>query len=1060
VRGRSLADIIRRQGKMPEGRALEIARQMALAVQHACENGLIHRDIKPSNILITEETGEAKVSDFGVVKCLDTSDGERTQAGQVLGSPYYMAPEQAASAEDIDVRADLYGIGASMFHMVTGKKPFQSGAVTEVLLRRLREEFPDPKDSSRNVSDRMRELILRATHKDPRNRQQTPEELIEDIDLVSAGQMPRHGQPSRFFHEFQGAPASAGPEPHIDANTGTRPQDRTTSALAENAHQPAPVSAAPPADEPVDPTVEIAQQIVATRPVRPLRLTFLLLFSMLLMGGAAVGGYYTWLHWDQIDPHVKHWVSRLEELPDQITAEAPDAPSPPPASDAPQTVVGSNDGDDPSTADLVPDVNSQNASTNVPAEINLDPIPVETPQTDPDPLAGIPDAPSTVEEPDLQQRLDKARALLAQDKVGIALAFLHGVVNDFPDAADALALRAKARMATGREDERKKALDDLNEAISLAPRDHGILLVRARLHHDRKDWLKAEGDYGGVLALGGENTQARLGRAEARAATQQYPAALEDLQALLSRVPDHIEGRLLRAEILLKTDELDRSVADCDAVLKHVKDHPEALRLRGLACLAQDRYGQAKADLERAGAAQGDTDLRLALARATVGFADEVTDSRRAPAMEQAQKLLRDVLAERPNDPDARLATAWLLSLQARYVEALEQVNMVLKSGGENFETYLMRGRIHEQQNVLPKAIEDYDRAVQLAPRTPSTRLARARCRMKLGEYRKAEEDVTECIEAGWRKDDLYFVRGLAREAQGDLDGAYKDFDWVAENEPGRARGPVARARVERLTGKAEQALKTLTYAERRAKDSPQPSIAKGELLLELGRAEAALAALSRAVKLAPEQPDVLVVRGRAHAHLGQWEKSDQDFRSAVAINSRDGNTWLEWGLSEAARGRKTEALQKLHRAARYLKDDDPRLLRARGKLLLEQGLADDALRDLRKLVQLRSTESRSWQLRGQALLAKHLPKQALSDFRQALELNPGNIAALVGRAQAYLAMDDPAAAVEDLKRALALQHNSPKLHQTIADAYEAIGDRESRRLAQVHRQEAAQLQD
>ena len=139
-----------------------------------------------------------KVADFGLAKCLDyASEGDSTQAGDLLGTPQYMSPEQAVHPGEIDIRADLYATGATLYHMVTGQKPFGTGNFAAVMLRRISQPFPDPQDTNRNISDRMRELILRMTHRAIDERHQTPAELLKDLDRVIAGKMPKLGKAAR-----------------------------------------------------------------------------------------------------------------------------------------------------------------------------------------------------------------------------------------------------------------------------------------------------------------------------------------------------------------------------------------------------------------------------------------------------------------------------------------------------------------------------------------------------------------------------------------------------------------------------------------------------------------------------------------------------------------------------------------------------------------------------------------------------------------------------------------------------------------------------------------------
>ncbi|MHC4202434.1 MAG: serine/threonine-protein kinase, partial [Planctomycetota bacterium] len=136
VDGESVADRVRREGTVPEKEALEIARQVCLALDCAFKNGIVHRDIKPANILLTRG-GEAKLADLGVARHAET-EGVATR--RVFGTPYYMSPEQARGDAEIDTRSDIYSLGATLYHLLGGKPPFHGNAPKVVMTKQVSEE--------------------------------------------------------------------------------------------------------------------------------------------------------------------------------------------------------------------------------------------------------------------------------------------------------------------------------------------------------------------------------------------------------------------------------------------------------------------------------------------------------------------------------------------------------------------------------------------------------------------------------------------------------------------------------------------------------------------------------------------------------------------------------------------------------------------------------------------------------------------------------------------------------------------------------------------------------
>jgi serine/threonine-protein kinase len=168
VEGQTLAERLVQSGPLDEAEAADIGWQLADALDYAHRQGVVHRDVKPSNVLLTGD-GRALLTDFGVAQALD--DPALTRTGQTVGTPAYMAPEQASGEGTIDGRADLYSLGIVLYQMITGRTPFQ-GATPRVLYAHLYEP-PPPPSSIATVSPAMEAIILKALAKEPAGRYQT-----------------------------------------------------------------------------------------------------------------------------------------------------------------------------------------------------------------------------------------------------------------------------------------------------------------------------------------------------------------------------------------------------------------------------------------------------------------------------------------------------------------------------------------------------------------------------------------------------------------------------------------------------------------------------------------------------------------------------------------------------------------------------------------------------------------------------------------------------------------------------------------------------------------------
>ncbi len=183
VSGEDLKSTVNRLGRLSEGKILLIAKQICKGLAEAHRVDVIHRDLKPQNIMI-DRAGDVRIMDFGIARTLQPTG--LTETGMMIGTPDYMAPEQAVG-EPIDNRTDIYSLGVILFELATGRVPFKGDTAVSVALKHKTEAPPRPKNINPNISDRFNDLILKCLEKEKKDRYQSVDEILADIVAAEKG---------------------------------------------------------------------------------------------------------------------------------------------------------------------------------------------------------------------------------------------------------------------------------------------------------------------------------------------------------------------------------------------------------------------------------------------------------------------------------------------------------------------------------------------------------------------------------------------------------------------------------------------------------------------------------------------------------------------------------------------------------------------------------------------------------------------------------------------------------------------------------------------------------
>ena len=222
LEGLSLGHYLRANGRWKENDAITIVRYICRALSVAHAQGLVHRDIKPDNVILTR-AGEVKLVDLGIAKQMG-EESSMTQTGTAIGTPNYIAPEQILGQRDIDGRADIYSLGATLYHLVTGRVPFQGSSGPHVMSMHLVEPFPDPRNFDPSISEGFCLVLRKMMARDRAERYLDVTSLDSDLYRLQTGVAPEAREPAATLvsREFQlPGPVSRQPE---RSGPGTSPE--------------------------------------------------------------------------------------------------------------------------------------------------------------------------------------------------------------------------------------------------------------------------------------------------------------------------------------------------------------------------------------------------------------------------------------------------------------------------------------------------------------------------------------------------------------------------------------------------------------------------------------------------------------------------------------------------------------------------------------------------------------------------------------------------------------------------------------------------------------------
>jgi serine/threonine-protein kinase len=232
VDGPTIKDLLKKHGAMKPIAALKIVHQVALALNAAAKYNIIHRDIKPDNIM-TNTAGKIKLCDLGLAR----QEGEAkrlTMTGTTFGTPAYISPEQAEDSSSVDQRADIYSLGATLYHMITGIVPFEATSAVGVMMKHITDPLPHPTEKKPDLPDNVCSMVCMMMAKKPEDRYQSADDLLEDIARIVKKDAPAVKLHCRAHSRELATP----PPKRTDTRTFRKPSQRKRDASSRSGELP------------------------------------------------------------------------------------------------------------------------------------------------------------------------------------------------------------------------------------------------------------------------------------------------------------------------------------------------------------------------------------------------------------------------------------------------------------------------------------------------------------------------------------------------------------------------------------------------------------------------------------------------------------------------------------------------------------------------------------------------------------------------------------------------------------------------------------------------------
>lgn len=1003
----SLSDLIRK-GTMPLYDIARILRQLGTALDYAHAHGILHRDIKPSNALM-DNKGNAYLTDFGIAKIVGSGGLDLTGSG-IIGTPFYMSPEQCRGERDLTASSDLYSLGIVLYEMVTGHTPYRAETPLAVLQMHLFEPLPMPAKLRPDLPDAAQNVILKSLSKEPSERYPTGEAMATAFE--------------RAIAESDTTPLERPKDDNVPTMVGDKPTSRITQAVAPSTNKPTTETLAPS---------DTSTQYPAARPVVP-------------KAAWAIGGVIAVLLIALLGLAILPQETRNSVLVSVGIIEATATPTTTPTpTDTPTATATPTDAP---TATVTP----TDTPTATPTATATD-TPTATPTPTVTPVVGAAFGAGSVGVV-IGNLPSNNQAQLARDLTGAQVDVLQigyspqsDQLQEVFDTYNATLLittdeREADMVAVFLNPNKPASGRALDTALYRLPSAYAVYVPRNTDARYLRGILEGQvaflsGDYATALSAFNRAETLVPSGGDAPAEVYAYRGmtalmlgnlndALDDYALAVSLDDDNAIFHNNRGLALWAIGEYDRAILAYDEALDYNNDLHEAYNNRGLVYLAQANYDAAVADFDSAiGIDRGNPTLynNRGVAYTNAGdFNRAIRDLTRAIDLE-------------PNFLRAYENRAFAYSYVGTPAQVIADLNTVIERDAKNDNALVSRGVIYAQDGNYAAARADFEQATQINPNNATAFL-------ELGEIlHNGLGDIDGAIEAYSRSirvygDDAraYFLRGRAYIANKNYRAALADLDQALARYQNAALYAV-RGHIYYYLEDNAKALEDFKQAATYDEDALLYAY-RGIFTYYNGDREEALADYNRAIALDENAVEAYYYRGVYYRELNEYDKALSDYNRVLLAQPRHIDALNERGLVYLYTRDYDKALADFEDVLEL----DPQYSFAYNNIALvyyNREQYDLSIENYTKALAIVES-ALTYNNRGLAYYYKDEYEKALDDFNKAINLNSGNGDYYNNRGLVQFKLGDARAAVADYNRALSIRESASSYNNR-GDAFYAL---------------------